>query len=97
MYSLNKVATCKICPNKISTNQSRVTFYQRNYKFKLEAAMCKATQQQLQWFCDSFDSSYMDARQNTITILVKLGAQKRKIPKEKKKHKAFPFFEFSRN
>ena len=27
MYSLNKVAPCEICPNKISTNQARVTLY----------------------------------------------------------------------
>ena len=41
MYSLNKVAPCEIRPDKISTNQARVTLYQRNYKVKLEATMCK--------------------------------------------------------
>ena len=87
MYSLNKVAPCEIRPNKIITNQARVTLYQRNYKVKLEATMCKATQQQLRWFCDSFDSSGIDARHNTINTSVKLDAQKCKLAKERKKIK----------
>ena len=87
MYSLNKVAPCEIRPDKISTNQTRVTLYQRNYKVKLEATMCKATQQQLRWFCDSFDSSGIDARHNTITTSVKLDAQICKLAKERKKIK----------
>ena len=90
MYSLNKVAPCEFCPDKISTNQARVTLYQRNYKVKLEATMCKATQQQLRWFCDSFDSSGIDARHNTITTSVKLDAQKCKLAKERKKIKLPP-------
>ena len=85
MYSLNKVAPCEIRPDKISTNQARVALYQRNYKVKLEATMCKATKQQLRWFCDSFDSSGLDARHNTITTSVKLDAQKCKLAKERKK------------
>ena len=32
MYSLNKVAPCKTRPDKISTNQARVTLYHRKYK-----------------------------------------------------------------
>ena len=40
MYSLNKVVPCEIRPDKISTNQERVTLCQRNYKVKLEATMC---------------------------------------------------------
>ena len=90
MYSLNKVAPCEIRPYKISTNQARVTLYQRNYKVKLEATMCKATQQQLVWFCDSFDSRGIDARHNTITTSVKLDAQKCKLAKERKKIKLSP-------
>ena len=90
MYSLNKVAPCKIRPDKISTNQARVNLYQRNYKVKLEATMCKATQQQLRSFCDSFDSSGIDARHYTITTSVKLYAQKCKLAKERKKIKLSP-------
>ena len=90
MYSLNKVAICEIRPNKISTNQARVTLYQRKYKVKLEATMCKATQQQLRRFCDPFDSSSIDARHDTITNSVKLDAQKCKLAKERKKIKLSP-------
>ena len=84
MSSLNKVAHCEIPPDKICTNQARVTLYQKNYKVKPEATMCKATQQQLRGFCDSFDSSGIDDRHNTITTSVKLDAQKCKLAKEKK-------------
>ena len=52
--------------------------------------MCKATKQQLRWFCDSFDSSGIDARHNTITNSVKLDAQKCKFAKERKKIKLSP-------
>ena len=52
--------------------------------------MCKATQQQLRWFCNSFDSSGIDARHNTITTSVKLVAQKCKLAKERKKIKLSP-------
>ena len=90
MYSLPQVAPCEIRTDKISTNQARVTLYQRNYKVKLEATKCIATQQQLRWFCDSFDSSGIDARHNTITTSVKLDAQKCKLAKERKKIKLSP-------
>ena len=85
MYSLNKVAPCEIRPYKIGINQARVTLYQRKHKVKLEATMCKTTQQQLRWFCDSFDSSWIDTRHNTITTSVKLDAQKCKLAKERKR------------
>ena len=49
--------------------------------------MCKATQQQLRWFCYSFDSSGINARHNNITTSVKLDAQKCKLAKEGKKIK----------
>ena len=84
MYSLNKVAPCKICPDKISTKQARITLYQRKHKDKLEASMCKATQQQLRLFCYSFDSIGIDARQNTIITSGKLDAQKCKLANERK-------------
>ena len=90
MYPLNKVVPCEIRPDKISTNQERVNLCQRNYKVKLEATMCKATQQQLRWFCDSFDSSGIDARHNTITTSLKLDAQKCKLAKERTKIKFSP-------
>ena len=90
MYSLNKVPPCEICLDKISNNQARVTLYKKNYQVKLEATMCKATQQQLRWFCVSIDSSGKDARHNTITNSVKLDAQKCKLAKKRRKKKLSP-------
>ena len=57
--------------------------------------MCNANQEQLRWLCDSFDSSGVDARQNFVTNS-ELDAQKGKLGKERKKNKAFPFFQFRR-
>ena len=44
--------------------------------------MCKATQQQLIWFCNSFDSKGIDDIQTTITDSDKLDAQKCKFAKK---------------
>ena len=52
--------------------------------------MCKANQQQLRWFCDSFDSSGIDDRQNNITTSVKLDARKCKPANERNKIKLSP-------
>ena len=67
MFSLNKVAPCKIQPETIETTTAEVTLYQRHYSTKINATMCRIKHQSIRWFCDSFDSSGIDARQNIIT------------------------------
>ena len=62
MFSLNKVAPYKIQPENIETTTAEVTLYQRHYSTKINATMCRIKHQSIRWFCDSFDSSGIDAR-----------------------------------
>ena len=67
MFSLNKVALCNVQPEYIETATTEVTLHQRHYSTKINATMCRIKHQYIRWFCDSFDSSGIDARQNIIT------------------------------
>ena len=67
MFSLNKVAPCKMQPENIETTTTQVTLYQRHYSTKVNATMCRIKHQSIRWFCDSLDLSGIDARKNIIT------------------------------
>ena len=71
MFSLNKVAPCKVQPENIKVTHAYVTLYQRHYRTKVNATMCRIKHQSLRCFCDSFDSSGIDARQN-ISLLISI-------------------------
>ena len=49
----------------------------------MEATIFDESQKQLLWFCDSFDSSRIDAKQNEITTSANLDAQKCKSARKK--------------
>ena len=68
MYLLNKIAPCETEPEKKNVNRA---IMQRNLKTKIDAMMCKATQQ-LNCFCDTFDDSCLSATQATISSDFKL-------------------------
>ena len=72
--SLNKIAPCKVQPQNNKVTHADVTLYQRHYRTKENATMCRIKHQTMRWFCDSFDSSGIDARQNVITTVLKLSA-----------------------
>ena len=74
MFSLNKVASCKIQPENIKVTHAYVTLYQRHYRTKVNATMCRIKRQSTRWFFNSFDLSGMDARQNVITTDLSLSA-----------------------
>ena len=74
LFSLNKVAPCKVQPENIKVTHAYVTLYQRHYRTKVNATMCRIKHQPMRWFCDSFDSSGIDARQNMITADLHLSA-----------------------
>ena len=74
MFSLNKVAPCKVQPENIKVTHTYDTLYQRHYRTKLNATMCRFKHQSMRWFCHSFDSSSIDARQNMITTDLYLSA-----------------------
>ena len=79
MFSLNKVAPCKVQPENIKVAHAYVTLYQRHYRTKVNATMCRIKHQSMRWFCDSFDSSGIDARQNMITTDLHLSADQCKL------------------
>ena len=72
MLSLNKVAPCKIQSENIETTTAEVTLYQRHYSAKINETMCRIKHQSIRWFCDSFDSSGIDTRQNIITTDIQI-------------------------
>ena len=60
MFSLNKVAPWKVQPENIKLTHPYVTLYQRHYRTKVNATMCRIKHQSMRWFCESFDSSTTD-------------------------------------
>ena len=76
MFSLNKVAPCKVQPENIEVTHAYVTLYQRHYRSKVNATICRIKHQSMHFFCNSFDSSGIDARQNMITTDLHLSADK---------------------
>ena len=49
MYALNQVAQCNIKPENIKVAPATLTLYQRSYRTKLEAVMCRVKTQALRW------------------------------------------------
>ena len=74
MFSLNKVAPCKVQPENIYLTHAYVTLYQIHYRTKVNATMNQIKHQSMHWFCGSFDLSGIDARQNVITTDLHLSA-----------------------
>ena len=72
MYSLNKVAPCKIEPQKVKTSKVKAQIVNRFFRGKLEATMCRASHQSIRRYCGLFDASGIDAKRSTITTDVDL-------------------------
>ena len=47
MYALNQVTQCNIKPENIKVAPATVTLYQRSYRTKVEAVMCRVKLQAL--------------------------------------------------
>ena len=72
MYSLNKVAPCKIEPQNVEISKVKGQIFNRFFRGKLEATMCRASHQSIRWYCGLFDASGIDAKRSTITTDVDL-------------------------
>ena len=72
MYSLNKFAPCKIEPQTVEISKVKGQIFNRFFRGKLEATMCRARHQSLRWYCGLFDASGNDAKRSTITADVDL-------------------------
>ena len=67
MYSLNKVAPCKIEPQNVEFSKVKGQIFNRFIRGKIEATMCRASHQSIRWYCGVFDASGIDAKRSTIT------------------------------
>ena len=72
MYSLNKVAPCKIEPQNVEISKVKGQIFNRFFRGKLETTMCRASHQNIRWYCGLFDASGIDAKRSTITTDVDL-------------------------
>ena len=72
MYSPNKVAACKIEPQNVEISKVKAQIFNRFFRRKLEATMCRASHQRIRWYCGVFDASGIDAKRSTITTDVDL-------------------------
>ena len=57
MYSVNKVAPCKIEPQIVEISKVKGQIFNRFFRVKLEATMCRASHQSIRWYCGLFDAS----------------------------------------
>ena len=64
MYSLNKVALCKIEPQNFEILKVKGQIFNQFFRGKLEATMCRASHQSIRWYCGVFDASGIDAKQH---------------------------------
>ena len=67
MYSLNKIAPCKIEPQNVEISKVKGQIFNRFFREKLEATMCRASHQSIRWYCGVFDVSGIDAKRSKIT------------------------------
>ena len=66
MYSLNKVADCKITPENFNVTPATITLYQKNYGTDLSATMC-SVKAVFRYSCGMFSHSSYVHTQNSIT------------------------------
>ena len=78
MYSLNKVAPCKIEPQTVEISKVKGQIFNRFFRGKLEATMCRASHQSIRWYCCLFDASGIDAKRSTITTDLDLTPEQRR-------------------
>ena len=67
MYSLNKVAECKITPENLYVTPATITLYQKNYRTDLAATMCSVKAHVFRYNCGKFSHSSYVHTQNSIT------------------------------
>ena len=67
MYSLNKVAECKISPENLYIAPAIITLYQKNYRTDLSATMCSVKVHVFWYNCGMFSLTSYVHDQNSIT------------------------------
>ena len=67
MYSLNKVAECKISPQNLRIAPATITLYQKNYRTDLSAIMCSVKVHIFRYNCGMFSHTSYVHDQNSVT------------------------------
>ena len=67
MYALNQEAQCNIKPEIIKVAPGKVTLYERSYRTKVEAVMCRVKSQAQTWHCGFLSHSPLAYDQISIT------------------------------
>ena len=67
MYSINQVAPCKISPEHIRALDAQVHVYQRSFRTRVNATMCRAKVQTLRFNCGMWSHSSIVHNQASIT------------------------------
>ena len=89
MYSLNKIAECKISPENLYINTSTITFYQRNCRTDLSATMCSVKVHVFRYNCGMFSHTSYVHDQNSITYDMTVTPEMSRLAsKSKKKSKS---------
>ena len=72
MYSLNKVAPCKIEQQNVEILKIEGQIFNSFFRGKLEATLCRASHKSISWYYGVFAASGIDAKRSTITTDVDL-------------------------
>ena len=67
MYSLNRVAVCKIAPDNLYVAPATITLYQKSYRTTLSATVCSVKVRMIRFNCGLFSHSSIVHDQNMIT------------------------------
>ena len=87
--SLNKVAECKISPEKLYIAPATITLYQKNYRTDLSATMCSVKVHVFQYNCGLFSHTSYVHDQKIITYDMIVTPEMCRLPsKSKKKSKS---------
>ena len=89
IYSLNKVAECKIPPENLYIAPATITLYQKNYRTGLSATVCSVKVHVFRYNCGMFSHTSYVHDQNSITYdMIVTPEMCRLASKSKKKSKS---------
>ena len=93
IYSLNKVAECKISPENLYIAPATITLYQKNYRTGLSATMCSVKVHVFRYNCGMLSHTSYVHDQNSITYDMIVTPEMCRLTSKSKKIKITAFDE----
>ena len=93
MYSLSKVAECKISPENLYIAPDTITLYQKNYRTDLSATMCSVKVHVFRYNCGMFSHTSYVHDQNSISYDMRVTPEMCRLASKSKKIKITAFDE----